>query len=464
MSHHTDPLLTEELPSIIAAQTKKRHMLTGIVSIAVVIGALVFLNLPNTQTQGVGTYRNWSADAIVQGGAVSEKELLEKYDQNASGVQSIYKHYGISRSDLAGQTSDIRHGIVYQDGRVVVDGKTVATGAFSVSRKPFYDSRGNGPKAVNINGTTFYEGPNMSIFVRSVDAYVYFRDGQFYRAVISSCANPVMATPSVQPKEVPVYSCDALETKKIDRTRYRFSTDATARNGASVVNYTYNFGDGTKTTGGDNVTHTYDKPGTYIITVTANVSVNGKTVAVPGSNCATTVTIEQPPKEPVYACNSLTATPILGKDRTYTYTLLYTAESGAELKKVVYDFGDNKSKEYSASKATNVEYQYAKPGTYTTSATLYFEVYKEGAVSERSIDCKATITVPKPDNCPLPGKEELPKNSPECVEPLVETPPELPQTGLGEWLAAGTGLAALAAAFYYWNTSQKNLKETMLKR
>ncbi len=460
MNHHTDPLLTEETPKAVASQVKKRNVIAGAAMVVAIVGTIAVLNLPSTRTQGVGTYRNWSADAMIQGGAITEKELLQKYDQNASGIQSVFRHYGISRSDLTGETSDIMHGVVYQDGRVVVDGKTVATGAFSVSRKPFYDSRGNAPKKVTIGGTTFYEGPNMSIFVRPVDAYVFYRDGQFYKAVISSCANPVMGTPTEKPKANPVYSCDNLKATKIDRVRFSFAADATALNGASVKNYTYDFGDGSKMTGGNTVEHTYKKPGTYTIRVTANITVNGKTLAITGDNCVVTVTVEEPPKVALYTCDSLTPRAIQGKDRTYAFDLRYTAEN-ANLKKAVFNFGDGESEEFSKDKATAVEHQYAEPGTYTTTVTLYFDVTGKGT---QSASCKATITVPEADNCPLPGKEDLPKNSPECIEPPIETPPELPQTGLGEWLAAGAGLAALAAALYYYNISQKNLKETMLKK
>lgn len=460
MNHHIDPVLSEETPQAVASDKKKRNLIVGAAMVVAIVGTIAVLNLPSTRTQGVGTYRNWSADAMIQGGAITEKELVEKYDQNASGIQSVFNHYGITRSDLTGQTSTIRHGIVYQDGRVVVDGKVVATGAFSVSRKPFYDSRGNAPKKVTINGTTFYEGPNMSIFVRPVDAYVLYRDGQFYKAVISSCANPVMGTPTEKPKADPVFSCDSLKATKIDRVRFSFAADATALNGASVKDYTYDFGDGSKLTAGNNVTHTYSKPGTYTVKVTANITVNGKTVAATGNNCIVTVTVEEPPKEALYTCDSLTARAIQGKDRTYAFDLLYTAEN-AELKKAVYNFGDGTSEEFNKDKATTVEHQYAEPGTYTTTVTLSFSVPGKGT---QNASCKVTITVPKADNCPLPGKEDLPKNSPECVEPPVETPSELPQTGLGEWLAAGTGLAVLAAALYYYNMSQRNLKETMLKK
>lgn len=453
-------------------QNKKKKLLISIASL-LVIGVLVVIDLSNTQIQGVGTYRNYSADAIVQGGAITEKELLQKYDQNASGIQSIYNHYGITRSDLTGQTSDIRHGVVYQDGTIKVDGKTVATGAYSVSRKAFYDHAGNAPRTVKINGTTLYEGPNMSIFVKSVDAFVYFRNGQFYKAAISSCANPVMGnptekpTPKPEPKPEPklaVFKCTGLTADRINRTLYRFTAGATAQN-AEITSYTFNFNDGStpQPITSKVAEHTF-KPGTYKVKVTIAVKADGTTKTDTNSDCEKTITIAEAPKTPVAACDRLTTKPIQGKDNTYAYTLIYTAEPGAKLTKAIYNFGDGSSKTFKASDATNVEHQYAGPGTYKTTTTLYFDVTEEGKTSEKSATCTATIAVPKPENCPLPGKEDLPKNSPDCVEPLVETPPELPQTGLGEWFAGGAGLAALAAAGYYWNTSRKNLAKTMLKK
>lgn len=460
------------LHPISKTKRKQNRLLVGAASLVLAIGALVMINLPNTHIQGVSDYRNWSADAIIQGGAVTEKELLQKYDANASGVQSIFQHYGIRRSDLAGQTSEIKHGIVYQDGTVKVDGKTVATGAYSVARKPFWDSNGNAPRTVPVNGTTLYEGPNMSIFVRSVDAYVFFRNGVFYRAILSSCANPVMATATNTPKPAtpkpvvaPVYSCDNVKATQITRTRFNVEVGATAKNGAKIVNYTYNFGDGTtETITSKSTSHDYKEPGVYTIKVTVNVNVNGKTVATPIGTCVTTVTVDEPPKTAVYKCESLAARAVQGKDRTYAYTLLYTAENGAVLTGATYNFGDGHSKKVISDKATAVEYQYAQPGTYTTTVTLTFSVPKNGTVVEKTSTCATNITVPKPDMCPLPGKEDLPKNSPECTEPPVETPPELPQTGLGEWLAGAAGFAAIAGALYYWNTSRKNLMKTMLKK
>lgn len=101
-------------------------------SLVVAVGALVAINA--TAGQAISSFRNCNDDAIIRCGAITEAELLQKYDQNVGDVQAVYKHYGITRADLAGTASTIKHGTVYRDGRVVVDGKTVATGAYSVSR------------------------------------------------------------------------------------------------------------------------------------------------------------------------------------------------------------------------------------------------------------------------------------------------------------------------------------------
>src|SRR5690606_38835222 len=124
-------------------------------------------NVTGTAGQAISSFRNCNDDAIIRCGAITQNELLQKYDQNVGDVKNVYSHYGIGRGDIAGTTSDVKVGTVYQDGRVVVDGKTVATGAYSLSRVR-YTSQGT-PRTVTINGKTYYEGPSMRIFTGPVD-------------------------------------------------------------------------------------------------------------------------------------------------------------------------------------------------------------------------------------------------------------------------------------------------------
>jgi hypothetical protein len=443
-----------------------KNIYVAFASLLVAVGALVALNVTGTATQAVSSYRDCENDTIIKCGAVTQTELLQKYDSNTGDVQHIYSHYGISRSDIAGQTSEVKSGVVYQDGRVVVDGKTVATGAYSLARLPFYSKTGEAPRTIKINGTTLYEGPNMSIFVRPVDAYVFMRNGQFHGAVLSACGNPLMATPVTPPapKPQPVYSCDSLQATKIDRTNFKFTSAATAKNGASIVSYTYNFGDNhTETTTSSSVNHTYSKPGTYTATLSVTIKVGATTKTITAEACKTTVKVEAVPVTPLYSCNSLTARIVKAETRTYGYTLNFTAEGGATLQKVVYNFGDNTSATFN--KVTDVQHSYAKAGSYKTVATVYFNVKKGETTSVVSRTCTVTINISQ-EMCTVPGKENLPKNSPQCAETPItpQTPPTLPQTGMEDLLSGGLGLSSITAAGYYFVNSRKSLIDALLKR
>lgn len=60
------------------------------------------------------------------------------------------------------------------------------------------------------------------------------------------------------------------------------------------------------------------------------------------------------------------------------------------------------------------------------------------------------------ENCTVPGKEHLPKDSPECVTPVTPTTPsELPKTGMTENVFGILGLGAFVAAVAYAVTSRR---------
>lgn len=128
------------------------------------------------------------------------------------------------------------------------------------------------------------------------------------------------------------------------------------------------------------------------------------------------------PVTPIYSCDMLDAKSLGG--RKFQYTVKYTAKN-ATFKHVTYDFGDGSAP--MLTDKTTVDHQYAADGPYTAKATVTFVVDGK-EVSATSAACAATVssTTPK-DNCPIPGKENLPKDSPECVV----TPTVLPVTGPG---------------------------------
>lgn len=445
---------------------KKVHIV--LFSAVALIGALVAFNVTGTNSQAIRNVRDCDNNSIIYCGALSQSELLKKFDENKTkDLPALYKHYGITRDDMAGKTSQVKIGKVYKDGRVVVDGKVVATEARSVGRH----NKPNSTK-VTIAGKTFYERANSQAFVSdSIDAFVLMRNGQFYRAILTACSNPVIA-------KAPSYSCDALKGTKITRTEYRFDATAKAANGATITKYHFDFGDGKKLSStSPNVKHTYAKAGSYKVKVSVEVKVHGSTKTVTGPHCETTIKVEEEPKKPVYTCDALSARLVKEEDNTYEYTLDHTATGGAELTTVDYDFGDGTVETKPAAAAKTVQHSYTKAGTYKTTATLHFTYKENGKDVVKDIKCETSVTV-SPDMCPLipslpkddprcepcPYNSELPKDSPKCEEPVGDVPPELPKTGMGEIIGSGLGLGALVAAGYYWQASRRSLLSALLNR
>jgi uncharacterized repeat protein (TIGR01451 family) len=323
-------------------------------------------------------------DVIIDCGATSQAELLQKYDSNNDGrgnrdIQAIFNHYGITRSDIAG--NQVKKGWLALDGSITVDGKVVATGAQSLYRV----DPGKQVSPVTIAGKTYYIGPVANNYRLGADVFVFYRDGVFHAAIQSSCGNPIIATPKPVPPK-PVFTCDSLQATKIDRTNFKFTATATGKNGAALKHFVFDFGDGkTKTQVSNVVEHTFSKPGTYTVKVTANFLVDGERKDVTNKNCEVKVVVE---KEQTFACEKLEFAKI---SRTkFKFTPTASAANGATITRYSYDFGDGKT----ANSATNtpVEHTYAQPGTYTVKLSVDATV--NGATQTKTSDnCKVTITV-----------------------------------------------------------------------
>lgn len=181
------------------------------------------------------------------------------------------------------------------------------------------------------------------------------------------------------------------------------------------------------------------------------------------------------PKPPVYKCDALTLRTISNEQRRYAFDLTHTVANGAALKSVDYNFGDGTGQDnVTPEAAKTIEHTYSKAGTYTTTAILHFTVGN----AVKDVNCSVTITtspeicplnptLPKDDKrcapCPIPGKEQYPKDSPYCVTPPV-TPPELPRTGPMDFVAGGIGVSSLIAAGYYWFMSRRDIASVLLNR
>lgn len=253
-----------------------------IIAFTLALAAVSVLGITQLSARADSVDRTRDCDkyAIVYCGTMSEGELRDKYNQKDHAA--VFKAFGISKSDISG---DIRKGVVYRDGTVKVGGKTVATGATMAARHLGGSS---------ISGSSTAKKTSVSKMASAQEALVKFnKKGEFEWAVMTPCGNPVTAKPKkVEQPPKPVYKCEALDAKKISRSTYEFTTTASAKDGAKIVNYTYNFGDGSTKNGGKTTRHTYAKPGTYKVSVKVNVRIDSKTVTAPGT-CETSVTVEK---------------------------------------------------------------------------------------------------------------------------------------------------------------------------
>ena len=194
--------------------------------------------------------------------------------------------------------------------------------------------------------------------------------------------------------ETPVYTCDSLTFSKISRTEFSFTGKATATGGATVVNYSFDFGDGSAVqtiTNSTAVKHAYAKAGEYTVTMSVRVKVGNEEKVVNGENCKVkvTVTVEEckpgvpvghPDCEPVKEC------------------------------KPGIPVGDDRCKEE------------CKPGIPMGDAR-----------------CEET-------KC-IPGKDAA----------CTEIPKELPKTGSGDGIVALIGAGSLIAALGYYIASRRQI-------
>lgn len=144
------------------------------------------------------------------------------------------------------------------------------------------------------------------------------------------------------------------------------------------------------------------------------------------------------PTVPVYTCDALAVTKT--GDKTYSFTVNYTAKNGATFKNVTFDFGDGHTL---LTNQTTYAHTYTAAGSYTAKALVTFTVDRKD-VTVPAGNCVTPVAVGQ-ENCTVPGKENLPVDSPECAP---GTPPTtLVNTGPGSLVGifAATTLAGAVA-------------------
>lgn len=490
----------------------RNHLIAGFV---VAVGIVASVAFGTHSYAAIWSGQDCSTNAIIKCGVSSPNDLRAKY-KASSELQALYGHFGVTSSAI---NSTMYAGTVLNNGDVVVNGKTVATGAMSVGR---HQDDGSGCKGTpfTVAGRTYYQGTTACRFGTNPNytgqaAYVMLSsDGQFIGAVLKPCGNIIYAKPC--PK--PVATCNSLTANAITsdmvgapKLSFNFVTKATASGGATIKNYVYNFGDGTSTTTGATTSHTYKNSGTYNVTVTVNFSINGKSTS---SSCKTSVTAYKPtPKPPVVTCDALSLKTI--SRGTYSLTASASVSHGianiqqpGAVSGYTFTIKDSKgtavktiTKSGSALTATSGQFSLSA-GTYTAQVVVH-----SNAGDKTGPQCTVQIAVPAPNQitvCRLSDykvitinendfdaskyTKDLSKCQPvqvcdtttgqitqvypsqidnvryttdmtKCtpVTPTTPTTPELPHTGASNVVVSLFGAGSLIAAVSYYVASRRAL-------
>lgn len=358
-------------------------------------------------------------DCSTQADTVSKVKSV--YNANKSGhsaspsvkkdytdIKTVYNWAGASQGLIDSMnTGNTKFGTVYKDGRVVVGNETVATDAWVTARF-------NGSGFKHVTGNVYARKTSTNFTHNSAKVLVVYKDGQVAFVVMVDCGNAIKVTPK-PPKPTPKnLVCNTLifNSNGSDNKSFVFTAKATPTN-TTITKYDFNFGDGqtkTVTTSANTakIDHAYAKAGNY----TATVKVSSKDKAdVTSPDCAVKVTIAPP--EAALSCDQLTFTK---QGKSYAFTAKATPKN-TEITNYDFDFGDGQKKSVPTSANTaNATHTYDKSGTYTAVVTVSSKDKK----NVTSAKCAVKITIEQ-EMCEVPGKEHLPKDSPECKETPVLT-------------------------------------------
>jgi uncharacterized repeat protein (TIGR01451 family)/LPXTG-motif cell wall-anchored protein len=303
-----------------------------------------------------------------------------------------------------------------------------------------------------------------------------------------------------QPTPQPEYKCDSLTVTKISRTQFSFDTKYTVKDAVyKSTTYIIRDASGKEISRSTNKTFTSDKVGKYTVEAIVTVTVNGTNKTVTSENCKKEFEVTPIPVTPAYACESLTATKISRTE--YSFAGKAAATGGATIVSYTFDFGDGNTETIANPTVTHT-YSQAKVYTVKMSVTVKIDGSNKTVTSdacktqitispEKPEECKPGIPVGDPrceekppveeckpgvpvgderctEKCEIPGKEHLPKDSPDCKETPVtpetpetpqtpETPAELPKTGVADTILTLMGVGSLIAAASYYIASRRAL-------
>ena len=357
---------------------------------------------------------------VVYCGTHSMSELQTAYSRTE--IKELYKEWYVTETMVQGG-SNMREGVVDANGNITVDGRVVATNAITVQSKAGTRQPQPQRSYKTSNGYTYYQYTTGQSFVdgpKSYNIYAWFdNNGSFITGVIKDCGNPVWGNPTTPPAK-PALTCDALQVTEISRNTFKFSVKATAKGGASITSYTYNFGDNNiKTANSSEIQYTYAKEGNYTVTITVNGKETGE-VKRQNPNCQKTVTVKPEPKMIVCVIEE--------GGKKYTKEI-----KKEEFNEKIHKTNLDECKETPAKITVCV----IKEGGKKYTKEIKKEEFNEKIHKTNLDECKETPT-PNTPSTPTPS-------------------PELPKTGASDAIMSALGLGGLTTATIAYIASRRQM-------
>lgn len=442
----------------------RKEKVTKVVAASVASLALVLQLTAGVFPLSGDTAQAAGNDNIVRNGVNSKAEMLAVYDRNSDGaghndIKAIYTHFGVTRQDIANSTMGSYKSNDF-NGQLKTIGRT--------------NWANTGRTAVKVNSTTtvytgpFLNGDNNRPIVQKALIGKRAVDGKWF-AITLDCGNIVYVDMPQKPKPTPKPAavCTSLSINSITRTSFKLNARAAKSDGATISAYRYVI---TKngaevldrnvaTTGtSSSINYTAEAAGDYVARVTVQTSVGAKT----SDDCVKRFTVKpivvNVGVEKIEVCDLDTMEPITINKDDYDSSI-----HSKDMEDCVRDedvcvpgeedriTGDNNSVDDSGDTPDDSDGRVDRDNSGT------------GSVDD---NCDETPVV-NTEDCPVPGKENLSANSPDCEEDIVVTPAptqELPKTGLGEDVMKVAGLGSIIASIGYYVASRRGLLTAMLER
>lgn len=384
-------------------------------------------------------------NSILFCGTTGASDFIHQVQTNDDGnghhdLQNIYAAYNLVPAEYQRFVASAQPGTAYKDGHVVVGNQTViAAGTSTTSIGRIAARQGSGYFTKTINNVNYYGNTNQQAFAHdSLPVLVMFNaQGVAQFAVLTNCGNPLSGPPVT-----PHYTCDMIHKQAVQGqpNTYNFTANATGSNNATILHFTYNFGDGTpevtETSGSTPVPHTYQTPGNYTATVTVTFALPGnQQVTATSQPCAIPIVVASP----FYSCVSLTSDVLDQNKFSYSFRATANVGNGATFTGADFNFGDNSTQNgvQPNGNVVTANHQYAQAGNYTTTATLHFN----SSGQAKTVTCTVPISS---TSQPCQYNQNLAATDTNCVKPAST----LVNTGAGSVLTIFGAVVVAGIIFF----------------